>query len=148
MKTFLSCALLVAVALVPQSRSFGHCEVPCGIFDDGARFAAMMEDSTTILKGINALQDLAGTPNPNNINQMGRWITTKEEHATKIQHTIAQYFMAQRIKPEAENYVEQLTKAHAVMVAAMKCKQAAEPATVETLNKAIGEFKAAYGKGP
>ncbi len=148
MKTLLTIALLFVALLVPQPRVRAHCEVPCGVYDDPARFNSMLEDSATIQKGIEALQDLAGTPNPNNINQMGRWITTKEEHATKIQHTIAQYFMTQRIKPEAENYVAQLTKAHAVMVAAMKCKQAAEPATVDALNKAINEFKAAYGKGP
>ncbi len=148
MKTLLSFGLLLAVLLIPSSLASAHCEVPCGIYDDPARFQSMLEDSETIAKGIQALQDLAGTPNPQNINQMGRWITTKEDHATKIQHTIAQYFLTQRIKPEAKNYVDQLKTAHAVMVAAMKCKQSADPATVDTLLKAINDFRQAYGTGP
>ncbi|QEG33332.1 superoxide dismutase [Ni] [Bythopirellula goksoeyrii] len=148
MKTLLSVGLLVVLALSPLSRVRAHCEVPCGIYDDPARFTSMLEDAETIAKGIQALQDLAGTPNPQNINQMGRWITTKEDHATKIQHTIAQYFLTQRIKPEASNYVDQLKTAHAVMVAAMKCKQSADPTTVDALVKAINAFQASYGTGP
>ena len=37
------------------------------------------------------------------------------------------------------------TNAHAVMEAAMKCKQAAEPDTAEALSNAIHDFQHAYG---
>ena len=144
MKTALTLALFCALSLVAVARVSAHCEVPCGVYDDPARFTAMKEDSTTIAKAIEGINTLSADPSPNNINQMGRWITTKEDHATKIQHTIAQYFMTQRIKPETANYADQLTKAHAVLVAAMKCKQAADPATVDALNKAIDAFEKAY----
>ena len=53
--------------------------------------------------------------------------------------------MTQRIKADSDGYTEKLTKAHAVMVAAMKCKQAADPATAEALHKAIHAFEKAYG---
>ena len=66
-------------------------------------------------------------------------------HPTDIQHTVAQYFMTQRIKAADAKYVEKLTAAHAVMVAAMKCKQAADPATAVALDKAIHDFQHAYG---
>ena len=141
-------ALVCAVACIPAAPVAAHCEVPCGIYDDAARFKSMQEDATTIQKAIEGIHTLAADPTPNNINQMGRWITTKEDHATKIQHVIAQYFMTQRLKPETKNYVEQLTKAHAVLVAAMKCKQAAEPATAKALSTAIHDFQHAYGDGP
>ena len=76
-------------------------------------------------------------------------MATKEDHATKIQNTIAAYFMAQRIKPDSENYGKTLMAAHAVMVAAMKCKQSADPATAKVLEKAIFDLYRAYeGKEP
>jgi len=91
------------------------------------------------------IQELSADPTPNNINQMVRWANTKEDHATNTQHVIAQYFMTQRIKADGDNYVGKLTAAHGVMVAAMKCKQSAEPATAEALHEAIHAFQKAYG---
>lgn len=38
-----------AVLAVPQF-SFAHCQVPCGIYDDHARVAAMLEDAATVEK--------------------------------------------------------------------------------------------------
>ena len=90
-------------------------------------------------------------PNPLAVNQVVRWVNTKESHATNTQHIIAQYFMTQRIKPgdDVKAYVKKLTAAHAVMVAAMKCKQTADPAAAATLRKTILDFYRAYeGKEP
>lgn len=145
MKRSLMMMVLVVSAVVPMGYLAAHCEVPCGIYDDGARFKQMMEDQSTIAKAIAAINQLPMDHNPDDINQLGRWISTKESHATNVQHIIAQYFMTQRIKADDAKYVEKLTAAHAVMVAAMKCKQAANPATAEALDKAIHDFQHAYG---
>jgi nickel superoxide dismutase len=57
--------------------------------------------------------------------------------------------MAQRIKADNPNYVKQLTAAHAVIVAAMKCKQSADAETAKVLEKAIFDLYRAYeGKEP
>ncbi len=80
----------------------------------------------------------------NGHNQLVRWVVTKEEHATSIQRSIADYFMAQRLKANDPQYVAKLTASHAVMVAAMKAKQSAEPATAEALKSAILAFHGAY----
>ena len=136
--------LLVLSAVVPMGFLAAHCEVPCGIYDDGARFKRMMEDQATIAKAIAGITDLAGTNGATDHNQLARWVATKESHATNIQHVIAQYFMTQRIKAADAKYVEKLTAAHAVMVAAMKCKQAADPATAVALGEAIHNFQHAY----
>ena len=57
--------------------------------------------------------------------------------------------MTQRIKPTADGYVKKLTAAHGVMVAAMKCKQTADPATAAALKKSIFALYEAYtGKKP
>lgn len=148
MKRFALGLLLIVAAIVPMRYLAAHCEVPCGVYDDPARFTSMYEDQTTIAKAIDFIVESAGTHDATGHNQLARWIATKESHATTIQHTIAQYFMTQRIKSEDPKYVEKLTAAHAVMVAAMKCKQAAEPDTAKALYEAIHTFQHAYDEEP
>jgi nickel superoxide dismutase len=90
-----------------------------------------------------------GPPDAKTINQVTRWVTTKEDHATNIQNIVAQYFLSQRIKPENKDYTGQLATAHRVIVGAMKCKQDADPATAEALKAAILDLYRAYeGKEP
>ncbi|KAA5546990.1 hypothetical protein FYK55_00800 [Roseiconus nitratireducens] len=136
--------------LVTASIAMAHCQVPCGIYGDQMRFEKMLEDEHTISKAQLQINELSeGKVTAQAVNQSVRWVTTKEDHATMIQETIASYFMAQRIKPDADNYQKSLMAAHKVMVAAMKCKQSADPATAEDLEKAIFDFYRAYeGKEP
>jgi len=145
-RSFLSLAALCMFASV----AFAHCQVPCGIYGDQMRFQQMLEDEQTISKAqlqINELTD--GEVDAQAVNQVARWVTTKEDHATKIQETIASYFLAQRIKADNPNYVKQLTAAHAVIVNAMKCKQSADPETAKVLEKSIFDLYRAYeGKEP
>ena len=145
--------ILAVTLLIPVQFLAAHCEVPCGIYADQLRFEQMLEDQTTIAKAVTSMteiaESLASEPTVQDINQIGRWTTTKEAHATNTQHIIAQYFMTQRIKPTADDYTKKLTAAHAVMVAAMKCKQTANDATADALRKAILDFYRAYeGKEP
>ena len=137
-------AVLIGSTLLPMAYLTAHCEVPCGIYDDGARFTEMKEDQATIAKAIAQIVELSGAHDANSHNQLARWVATKETHATKTQHVIAQYFMTQKIKADGEHYVDKLTAAHGVMVAAMKCKQSADPATAVALSAAITKFEMAY----
>ncbi len=145
MKRLALVAVLVSSTFAPMAYLSAHCEVPCGIYDDDARMKSMMEDQSTIAKSITLIGELSGTHDATGHNQLARWVATKEAHATRIQHTIAQYFMTQRIKADDDHYVDKLTAAHTVMVAAMKCKQAADPATAEGLKSAISKFESVYG---
>lgn len=128
-----------------------HCEVPCGIFADQRRFEAMLEDTATIRKAMDEINALAGKSDAQSQNQLIRWVNTKEDHAKHTQHTIAQYFMAQRIKPSQATYVDRLKASHAVMTAAMKCKQTVDVAAADKLKAAILAFHKVYepnaGKG-
>ena len=129
--------------------ALAHCEVPCGIYDDQRRFEDMLEDQETIAKGMGQIREMAGKSDPLSVNQTVRWICTKETHATNIQHTISQYFMTQRIKADKEGYAEKLAAAHAVLVAAMKCKQNTDAEVADTLKAKILDFYRAYeGKEP
>ena len=147
MKRMLTAGLAL---MMTASIALGHCQVPCGIYGDQLRFQQMLEDEDTIAKSQVQINEFSKAgPSPQGVNQVARWVMTKEQHAQKIQDTIAAYFMAQRIKADNPNYVKQLTAAHKVMVAAMKCKQSADPETAEALEKSIFDFYRAYeGKEP
>jgi len=128
-----------------------HCEVPCGIYGDQMRFEGMLEDTKTVEKAMAQIVALTkDSDGAQTANQGVRWVMNKESHAEKIQHTIAQYFMTQRLKPAAEGsdgwavYVSKLTKAHAVMRHAMKCKQTVDTANAAALRQAILDFHKAY----
>ena len=126
--------------------SFGHCQVPCGVYGDTARFTQMLEDQTTIAKAIAQINDLADKKDAQSANQLSRWVTTKEDHAAKIQKIIAEYFLTQRIKPSSDKYDSLLKGAHAVMVAAMKCKQGVDAKNADSLKSAIESFQSVYEK--
>ncbi len=110
----------------------------------------MLEDTKTIGKAVTQINALAGQHDPNALNQAARWIAIKEEHATKIQHTVAQYFLTQRVKPvpaggqDYDTYVTKLVRHHQVMVAAMKTKQTVDPRRVEQLRAAIEAIAGYY----
>jgi hypothetical protein len=142
--------MVAAGGLMTWKKANAHCQVPCGIYDDPARIQALREDATTIEKAIASIGSLAGSHNANGFNQAARWVATKEDHASHIITVVAEYFLTQKVKPVAkaadgyDEYAESLAKHHAVMVAAMKTKQSADPSTVTALNKAIEELAPLY----
>jgi len=148
-KLFLSLLLLTFAAASFSPNAMAHCQVPCGIFSDQLRFEAMLEDETTIAKANLQMGELLKENTPLAANQATRWILTKEEHCKKIMETVAGYFMAQRIKPDAENYEKTLVAAHNVMRAAMKAKQDPSAEVAEALKISILDLYRAYeGKEP
>ena len=154
LSAFVASSAMATTTVRPAPKPVPHCQVPCGIYTDQLRFESMLEDTKTIAKAIGAINDFAskvdqGQMSGTAINQVSRWVTTKEDHATHIQEVMASYFFAQRIKPDNKDYTGQLASAHRVIVAAMKAKQAADPATADALKEAIFDFYRAYeGKEP
>ena len=148
--TLLGLAVLATAAIwtVQAREAAAHCQVPCGIYDDHARIARLKEDATTIAKAIAQINELAGKHDPKSLNQIVRWVTTKEQHASHVIEVVSEYFLTQRVKPVApgadgyDAYLKNLADHHAVMVAAMTTKQDADPTTVEQLNKAIDALAA------
>merc|ERR1712095_184970 len=77
----------------------GHCQVPCGIFDDPAIVEEIKQACATIRKAMKSVNELhAEESNAGRFNQMTRWIMTKEEHASKIISLISEYCLCQRVK--------------------------------------------------
>jgi nickel superoxide dismutase len=142
---YLATTVVLITALIALSATsvVAHCEIPCGIYDDRLRIQLIAEDITTVEKAIKQIDELSAKI-PLNYNQLVRWISNKEQHATRIQHTVTQYFMTQRIKPTQEKYVEKVTVLHQMLLAAMKCKQTTHPAHVATLRTLLKRFETLY----
>jgi nickel superoxide dismutase len=142
-------AFAVCTVVAPDSAR-AHCQVPCGIYDDEARIEGLREDATTIGKAIDQMTQLAGKTDVQSLNQLTRWVQTKETHAARIISVVSEYFLTQKVKPVGADseghpaYLKKLADHHAVMAAAMKTKQKADPKAVEALRKAIEGLAAHY----
>jgi ubiquitin len=128
----------------------GHCQVPCGIFDDPAIVAEIQQACTTIRKSMVQSKELHSTlgTDPLSMNQMVRWINTKEEHASKIISLVSEYCLCQRVKKDVfasdAEYVSALKSHHAVMQAAMKAKQSLDESACDALDAAVSEMAKMY----
>ena len=145
--------LLLPIAfclLAAPASLLAHCEIPCGVYGDDARFAAMEEDLTTIEKAMGQIAALADPTDAQSANQLARWVATKEDHANKIQRVVAQYFMTQRLKEVEEGdeamaaYTGKLVLLHKMLRGAMRCKQTVDLEQVEKMRALLHEFKHAY----
>jgi nickel superoxide dismutase len=136
-KTVVLVTFLVASCTLLAQQAFAHCQIPCGIYDDHARVAAMLEDAATVEKSVTLINELAGKADAQSQNQLVRWVMNKENHAQKIISTISDYFLTQRVKSSQDDYTERLIKHHAVIVAAMKAKQNSDMASVTALKESI-----------
>ena len=149
MKKFYNVFTLV-LFLILSGGLYGHCQVPCGIYDDAVRIVQIEEDIATIRKAMSMIKGLSGKSDAQSINQMIRWVNTKESHAGKIQETVSSYFLAQRIKPKKkgeagrQNYVNQTLLLQQLIVAAMKCKQNVDQGRCEAASDLVVEFSVSY----
>ncbi len=137
-------------AIVFGSLAYSHCQIPCGIYDDEARFNTMAEHITTIEKSMKLIESLSDQEKPN-MNQIVRWVNNKEVHADELSNIITYYFMAQRIKIPAEGdakahstYVKNLTLLHEMLVCTMKTKQTTDLENVEKLRALLNQFHESY----
>lgn len=137
-------------AIIFGSLAYSHCQIPCGIYDDKARFGMIAEHITTIEKSMKLIESLSAESKPN-MNQIVRWVNNKEVHADELSNIITYYFMAQRIKIPAEGdagahnkYVKNLTLLHEMLVYTMKAKQTTDLNNVEKLRSLLNQFHELY----
>ncbi len=126
-----------------------HCEIPCGIYGDDARFASIFEDIETIQKAMTQIEKLSDSLS--DINQLTRWVNNKESHANHVQEVVTQYFMTQRVKlPDfsdedaVTSYRDKVALLHQMLVYAMKCKQTTDPVDATRLHELTHQFMKAY----
>lgn len=152
MRRLVPFVLLPLILLGLHRSASAHCEIPCGIYGDEARFSAIAENLKTIEKSMNQIVLLSADAGKN-MNQLVRWVNNKESHADQIREIVAQYFLAQRIKAPANGdpavrkvYSEKLALLHQMIVSAMKCKQTTDTAHVKKSRELLRSFEALYMK--
>ena len=146
MKSIMFCYIITISYLL------AHCQVPCGIYDDARKIIEIEEDIMTIKKAINNIQLISSQniQTAQDMNQLVRWITTKEEHAQHIQNTIMEYYLSQRIKPKEKNnddylkYVSMTTLCQQIIFYAMKTKQSVDKKHLGELSNILNEFENIY----
>ena len=137
--------LIITAVQLYVDFAFAHCQVPCGIYDDAARIIQIKEDFETIQKSISKINSLSDNSDPLTLNQINRWIITKENHASNIQKVVSEYFLTQRIKVDnGDKYVDQVTILHKILIEAMKCKQTVNPYHVNNGIELIDKFCKSY----
>ncbi len=146
---FVAVPSIVVLLSVVALNTFSHCQIPCGIYDDEARFKALNEHITTIEKSMKSIVQLS--QDKTNANQIVRWVQNKDHHADEFSEIITQYFLAQRIKPVSDtgskaykDYTQKLVLLHGSIFHAMKAKQTTDLSHVEALRKSVSDFHELY----
>ncbi len=131
--------------------SSAHCEIPCGIYGDNARFKLLREHIHTMEKSIKMIKTLSNKKDPESKNQLVRWVRNKEKHAKEFQQIIWQYFLTQRIKPvNSEDkklyskYLNKLEVLHKLSFYSMKVKQSLKEDNINKLKKLLDRFEKMY----
>ena len=136
--------LILLVLMLNIGLLYPHCQVPCGIYDDAIRIVTIKEDFATISKAMVEIKTLSAKNDPQSLNQLNRWIVTKEEHANNIQKVVSEYFLTQRVKSKNKNYDRHLRFLHELLVSAMKCKQTVESKNIDNGLKSLDNFVNIY----
>ena len=136
-------SLVLPGILLLVSLAAAHCEIPCGIYDDEMRIEMLREHITTIEKSMNQVILLEKDAN-RKANQLTRWVMNKEQHADELQEIVSQYFMTQRLKPDAKDYASKLQLLHEMLLAGMKSKQTTDLGQVKRLRELVDLFEKSY----
>ena len=143
-------ALLGRVPGAPAALIRGHCQVPCGIFDDPVRVTLLKEDAATVRKAMLQINELSAAGTALALNQSTRWVLAKEDAAGNIITIVSEYMLCQRVKKELfeknEEYLEALAVHHGVLAAAVKTKQVVDAAACDALDHAITHLAPMYTK--
>ena len=105
------------------------------VYRAGGRFAAFVEPK---------IIELNDKSDAQSAQQLVRWVNNKEIHADKIIATISNYFLTQRVKPSAEDYLRRLSEHHRVILLSMKVKQKADAEVADDLRQAVEALSKYY----
>ncbi len=140
----------LCVFLAPTVAS-AHCQIPCGIYDDGARVDGLLEDAATIRKAMVQIHALVKGGDALSENQRTRWVLAKDTHAAHVIEVVSQYFLTQKTRVPASGddaakraYRDRLEACHRVLHSAMKTRQTVDEAHVDTLVRGIEKLRTLY----
>lgn len=128
------------IKLLPSKPVYGHCDVPCGIYDPKAAQTA----AATVLKMVQKILEIKAEPgSPEELqarNSFVRMVLTKEEHARKCKEELlilwTDYFKTEHLEkfPDLHNKFWNAAKL------CSKNKQSVDLGLAEELVKAVDEI--------
>ena len=135
---------ILIAAILYHILLFAHCQIPCGIYSDNAEILQIYEDLKTVEKAMNKIIELSKKGDPQSLNQISRWVASKESHSQNIQRITSEYFLTQRIKENSQKYVEKVTILHRLLISTMKCKQSVDQKHVTKSRALLDSFSKIY----
>jgi hypothetical protein len=126
----------------------GHCQVPCGIFDDARLIAEFRETVATVRKAMAQIRALADASGALERQQLVRWVLAKEAQCEVLVRRLSDYCLCQRVKPgvfsSAADYGAALGAHHAALLAAVRAKQSVDDADADALEHALDDVARMY----
>ena len=98
-----------------------HCDIPCKVYDP----SVIQYSVLSIVRFIDLINEELkdADMNSNNISQLSRLISVKEQHAKEVKNEVATIWGDYFKKPQISKYPEIHELVHSIMQLASKCKQ-------------------------
>ncbi len=113
--------------------------MPCGIYNDQMVYDQINEYYTTMYKCVKALEHNKFETNDDK-NQYIRWVMTKDKESDQAAHTLATFFLQQKIQPIDDN-TDLVKSLHKLLFLIVAIKQHVDIEMVKDFGKEWDHFK-------
>lgn len=120
----------------------GHCQMPCGIYDDQMVYDQINQYYLTMFKGVKALKNNKFQTDEEK-NHFVRWVMTKDRLSDEVAMVITTYFLQQKILPIEDN-TELLKSLHRLLFLLVAIKQNVDINIVKDFGKEWEKFKTSF----
>ncbi len=122
------------------SALMGHCQMPCGIYHDDMVYDQIDQYVETMVKAVAKIKD-SKAANPQERNELIRWVMAKERMSDETAELILTYFLQQKIKPGEPDTSKRLESAHRLLFDLVVIKQNADFKPVSEFAEEWEKFK-------
>ncbi|GAB4236458.1 MAG: superoxide dismutase [Ni] [Chlamydiales bacterium] len=130
-----------AVFILNGGILLGHCQMPCGIYNDQMVYDRIDEYYQTMYKAVAALENNAFS-NVQDRNQFVRWVMQKDVQSDEAAHILTNYFLQQKIKPSNDEDTHELVHVlHHLLFLIVQIKQTVDIDIVKDFGKEWEHFK-------
>jgi len=115
-----------------------HCDIPCKVYDP----AVIQYSALSIVRFIDLINEEVkdSEMNSNNIAQLSRLVSVKEQHAKEVKSEVATIWGDYFKEPQISKFPEIHVLVHEIMQLASKCKQETKRENGVELLKKINKF--------
>lgn len=114
--------------------------MPCGIYHDDMVYDQIDQYVETMYKAVAEIEDNT-FQNPQQRNQLVRWVLQKDVQSDEATRLITTYFLQQKIKPDEPDTQEKVVSAHKLLFLIVAIKQNADKKIVLDFNEEWTKFK-------